>query len=345
MAVTTVLGKKNASELGIVAPHEHIYIDMSVFFEPKSEISDNKIGYEPVTMEKLGLLKRNPFAVLDNVRMTDEETQIAEIMEFKYAGGNTIVDATTVGIGRDPILLRRASVKTGMNIITGAGFYVEGSQNSSTLQLSEKEMEEQIVRELTVGIGHTNIKAGFIGEIGVSHIMHPFEKKSLIAASKAQKQTDAPLMIHINPWSTQGINAMEIINNYDIKKEKIVICHVDVENREDYIFRLLDMGVYIEFDNWGKEMFTDKWDVKPGSGRFVTDWERVLLVKKIVDKGYVKQLLFSTDICLKSSLCQYGGWGYAHVLNHIIPMLEEIGVSEKDLHTILVENPAKWLDY
>ena len=60
-------------------------------------------------------------------------------------------------------------------------------------------------------------------------------------------------MIHINPWSTQGIKAMDIVKEHGIAPENIVICHSDVENREDYIFRLLDMGVYIEFDNWGKE--------------------------------------------------------------------------------------------
>ena len=60
MAVMTVLGKKNAEELGICAPHEHIYIDMSVFFTPPEEIGMKKVAYGPVTMESLGILRRNP---------------------------------------------------------------------------------------------------------------------------------------------------------------------------------------------------------------------------------------------------------------------------------------------
>ena len=67
MAVMTVLGKKEAGELGICAPHEHIYIDMSVFFVPPEELGMKNLAYKPVTMESLGVLKRNPFAVLDNV--------------------------------------------------------------------------------------------------------------------------------------------------------------------------------------------------------------------------------------------------------------------------------------
>lgn len=345
MSVKTVLGNIEASQVGICAPHEHIYIDMNVFFAPPEEIGMKNLAYKPVNMESLGILRRNPFAVLDNVSLMDEETQIEEILAFKSAGGNTIVDASNIGLGRDPELLARAAARTGLNIITGAGYYVEGAQKPETLQLTVEQIEEEIVWDLEKEIGHSGIRAGYIGEIGVSHEMFPFEKKSLIGACRAQVRTGAPLMIHINPWSTQGIAAMEIVREHKIAPEKVIICHSDVENREDYIFRLLDMGVYVEFDNWGKEMFTDRWDVKPGSGRFVSDWERVLLVKKIMDRGYVKQMLLSTDLCLKSLLHKYGGWGYDHVLKHILPMLDEVGVSKEQIETMLKVNPARWLDW
>lgn len=340
----TVLGKIDRKDLGVVTSHEHVYIDMGVFFSEPQEIGAKNIAYEPVTIEKLGILKRNPFAVLDNVKMMDVDTQVNEMMYFKYAGGNTVVDATTVGLGRDPEMLRRISLKTGLNIIAGTGFYVEAAQNKETISMSIEEIEKQIIREIKVGIGHSNIRASIIGEIGISHVMYPFEKKSLIAACRAQNQTKAPLMIHINPWSTQGIEAMKIVNQHHISPDKVVICHVDVENREEYIFELLDMGVYIEFDNFGKEMATDLWDCKPGSGRFVTDWERVRLVKNIMDRGHTKQLLFSCDVCLKTLLHAYGGWGYDHVLRHIIPMLQELGVTPSDIKEVMVNNPARWLD-
>lgn len=345
MSVRTVLGNIEASQVGICAPHEHVYIDMNVFFTPPEEIGMKNMAYKPVTMESLGILKRNPFAVLDNVSLTDEATQIEEILAFKSAGGNTIVDASNIGLGRDPELLARAAAKTGLNIIAGSGYYVEGAQKPEVLERTIEQIEEEIVGDLEKEIGHTGIRAGYIGEIGVSHEMFPFEKKSLIGACRAQVRTGAPLMIHINPWSTQGIAAMEIVKEHRIEPKKVIICHSDVENREDYIFRMLDMGVYIEFDNWGKEMFTDRWDVKPGSGRFVSDWERVLLVKKILDRGYVEQMLLSTDLCLKSLLHRYGGWGYDHVLRHILPMLDEVGVSKEQIETMLKVNPAHWLDW
>jgi phosphotriesterase-related protein len=344
MSIMAVTGKINTNDLGMTAPHEHIFIDMEVFFSPPDEISAKNIAYEPVTIEKLGVLKRNPFAVLDNVKMTDEETQLSELNFFKAAGGSSIVDATSIGLGRDPELLAIVSVKSGLNIIAGSGFYVDGAQTEETRALTIEDMENQIVQDIESGIGHTRIRAGIIGEIGISHIMYPFEKKSLIAACRAQIRTGAPLMIHINPWSTMGLDVMKIVDEYGVPHEKLVICHSDVENREDYIFELLDMGVYVEFDNFGKEMFTDIWNIKPGSGRFVTDWERVLLIKKIVDRGYAKQFLLSTDICLKSLLHAYGGWGYDHILTHIVPMMDEVGVSSANIDQILIKNPICWLD-
>lgn len=345
MACRTVTGDIPVQRLGTVAPHEHIFIDMKVFFQEPEEIGAKIFSKGDVTLEKLGVLRRNPFAVLDNLQMTDERTQKEEIMYFKQAGGSTVVDVSTIGLGRDPYLLRKMAAETGLNIIAGSGFYVEGAQNKETLIMTEKEMEEQIVREIEVEIGHSGVRAGVIGEVGVSHVMYPFEKKSLRAACRAQTRTGAPLMVHINPWSTQGIEAMEIIEEHRIPVGKVVICHSDVENREDYIFRLLDKGVFLEFDNFGKKMNTDRWDCRPGSGRFATDWDRVFLLKKIIDKGYAGQLLFSCDICLKTLLHAYGGWGYDHVLTHILPMLDEAGIPKEEIEKIMVNNPARWLDF
>ncbi len=344
MAVQTVLGKVDANELGIVTPHEHIFIDMKVFFSEPEEIGLKNIAYEKVTIDKLGVLKRNPFALLDNVRMMDNATQLSELKYFKYAGGRTVVDATTIGIGRDPELLRKMAIETGLHVVAGAGYYVEPSLPVSVLDLTIEAIEKQIITELEHGIGHTNIKAGIIGEVGVSHVMYPFEQKSLIASCRAQVQTGAPLLVHINPWSTMGIEAMEIIHAHKLDPEKVAICHIDVENREDYILRLLDTGVFIEFDNFGKEMATDLWDCKPGSGRFVTDWERVHLLKKLIEKGYASQILMSCDVCLKQLLHAYGGWGYDHVLTHIVPMLMEVGVTREQIDLMLIDNPRRWLN-
>jgi phosphotriesterase-related protein len=345
MSVLTVNGPVDAGVIGVTAPHEHLYIDLSVFFHEPEENHLKKISHSPITIDKLGILKRNPYALNDNLMLTDPDIQIDELLYFKDAGGQTVVDVTTVGIGRNPMLLQKAAEVTGLNIVAGSGFYVADALSPDIKAMSISAMEAQMVQEIETGIGDTGIRAGIIGEIGISYEMHPFEQKCLIAACRAQKRTGAPLMVHINPWSDCGLDAVRIIQDHRIAPSKVVLCHVDADIRRDYLIQLLDTGVFVEFDNFGKEMFIDRQDLTPTSGRFATDWERVKIIKELVDLGYEAQLLFSCDICLKTLLHKYGGWGYDHVLTHIVPMLDEVGVRDSVSKRIMTVNPAMLLDF
>ena len=345
MPVITVTGSVEADKLGITTPHEHVYIDLSVFFNEPAEVERTNAEHSLVSIDQLGVLRRNPYAIRDNLMLTEPLVQTEELLQFKKAGGQTVVDSTTVGIGRDPLQLRAAAIDTGLNIVAGAGFYVEESLSSRIREMNAVQIEEQIVREIESGIDDTEIRAGIIGEIGISYEMTLFERRSLNAACYAQKRTGAPLMVHINPWSTGGLDVVQMIKEHQIAPNKVVICHVDVDIRRDYLYRLLDTGVFVEFDNFGKEMFIDKKDLTATSGRFATDWERVLMIKELISQGYENQLLISCDICLKTLLHTYGGWGYDHVLTHILPLLDEVGVSARSIRRIMVDNPAVWLDF
>ena len=85
--------------LGVITPHEHIFINLSNFFvnHPVRGIEDPTTA--PVKMEYLCELNRDPYALLDNLIMDDYDTQLKEILRFKAAGGHTMVDATMPGIG------------------------------------------------------------------------------------------------------------------------------------------------------------------------------------------------------------------------------------------------------
>jgi phosphotriesterase-related protein len=66
-------------------------------------------------------------------------------------------------------------------------------------------------------------------------------------------------------------------------------------------------------------------------------------VADLVNRGYVKQVLLSQDVYLKMNLKRYGGWGYAHLLVNVVPMLRRAGVTDENLRMMLVENPARVL--
>jgi phosphotriesterase-related protein len=99
----------------------------------------------------------------------------------------------------------------------------------------------------------------------------------------------------------------------------------------------------VEFDNFGKEYYIRREVRNSGYGLFVTDVQRVTFLKKLIDLGYLNRILLSCDLCLKQLLHTYGGWGYDHVLKNIVPMMEDEGITDRQIHTLLVENPANWL--
>ena len=343
MQINTVTGKIKREELGVVSTHEHVLLDLTAFYRslPVKGISDPST--EKVKIQNLGILYRDCYALKDNLILDDEKLQTKELSYFKKAGGNTVVDASLDGIGRDPMALKRIAEKTGLNIIMGTGFYVGETHPAALKNMTDDQIACIMTDEIINGVKGTSVKAGYIGEIGISEIFDDRERAVLRAAAIAQQNTGVGVNVHINPWTVNGKEAADILLKCGADRSRICISHIDVENREDYVLSLLDKGVFVEFDNFGKEYYIKKEVRNSGYGLFVHDTERVSFLKKLIDRGYVSQILLSCDVCLKILLHRYGGWGYDHLLTNIVPMMREFGISENDITTMLKDNPAAWL--
>jgi phosphotriesterase-related protein len=123
--------------------------------------------------------------------------------------------------------------------------------------------------------------------------------------------------------------------------KRLVIRHTDVEPDASYMETLFSMGVFVEFDNFGKEFYINKADRGFAGGIFVTDLERVRLIARLLESGYESQVLITNDICLKSMLHAFGGWGYDHIVTNVVPMMTDQGISEAVINRLLVDNPAR----
>jgi phosphotriesterase-related protein len=53
--------------------------------------------------------------------------------------------------------------------------------------------------------------------------------------------------------------------------------------------------------------------------------------------------MVSQDIGVRTRLRHYGGWGYGHMLRHLVPVLRGHGATDEEVRMLLVENPARWL--
>lgn len=337
----TVKGPVDTNALGITLPHEHIFIDIRNQYTEADNPEKAAVGRESVSMPRLGMLRRDPYALRDNLVIDDVELAFEELGFFKAAGGKTVIDCTSVGAGRDIGRLQEVAERTGLNIIAGCGYYTGDTHPPELADFSSEEIAAGMTKDLTEGIDNTGIKAGMIGEIGTSDPITENEKKVLSAAAYASKETNVPINVHTYPWCRSGLEIVDHLLAEGAVPEKIVICHTDVQPNLPYIKSLLSQGVFVQFDNFGKEFYINKADRAFAGGNFVTDLERVRTINTILEWGFASQILITNDLCLKSMLRAFGGWGYDHILTNIVPMMLDEGIPQSTINGFLIDNPAR----
>ena len=342
--LNTICGEISADEVGIICPHEHLFLDMThEAVEPKTD-AEKKVFYGDIQMKDLGVLHRNPYIVRTNLILDNMDDAVEETACLAEFGCNLLVDVTTVGLGRDFAKLREFSKRSKLNVVAGTGLFVHDSQIPA---MYESKTAEQIaawmIDEIENGHCDTGIRPGVIGEIGTSEVIYPLEEKALKAAAIASVKTDLPVYIHTFPWSRAGLDAIHILLDGGVKKENICICHLDVTFDDEYIREALKLGVYLEFDNFSKEFYFEPQEGAFSGGPFATDVARVQKLKELIAEGYADQLLLADDLCLKGSLHRYGGWGYDHVFRNIIPMMRMEGIAESDIQKMIDLNPRRFL--
>ena len=346
MSIITVNREIKKEDLGITLPHEHLFVDLSFCYEIPEETNRKELGKQKVDLNNLYLVKRNPYIIRDNLILSEEDLITSEILEFKKAGGTTIVDQTTIGLGRSPIAIRNISNITGINIVMGCGYYMSSTLPDYILKKSESDLVKNMLKEIYYGVGNTNIKPGVIGEIGMGPVIEDWGKKLLKIATKVQKETGLPIFVHILAvpvagftGKLQGLKAIDILKRNGANLEKVVICHTDAQIDLDYIKKIISSGAYTEFDHFGEEFYVEYCDFFMDR-----DIDRINAIKILVEGGYIKRILISQDVCFKTDLISYGGGGYAHILNNLVPIMLKRGISKESISTIMIENPQELLD-
>lgn len=333
--IETVLGQISEDDLGVCSSHEHIFIDMRGCVD----ITGNEppVFYDKINMSNRAEVYADPYAILDNALLDGIDDAVAEMEYFKAHGGDTVVDCTLDEIGRDPIALREVSRRSGVNIIVGCGHYYHKAHYPYVKDATVAQLADEMRRDILAGIADTGIKAGLIGEIGTSAVMSEDEKKVLHAAGIVSAETGRAVHVHTDLYTENGFEVIDILTGEGAAPDKICIDHIDVLLRPDYVRALLDRGVYVEFDNFGKEFYVSR------DRRFAYDLERVRLMKTLIDEGYADKILVCNDICLKTMWKTYGGPGYAHILRTVKQMALDHGIDESVYNSILTDNVKNFL--
>jgi len=339
----TVLGPIEPSQLGITLVHEHLLIDeVPAAFELPAQASQRILARQPVSLELLGWLRTNgSISNEDNLRLDDEEVMAEEILRFKYAGGRTIVDATSIGLGRDPEGLRRLSLRTGLNVIAGSGYYVAASHPREIESKDIDDIKTEIINDIHVGIQSSGVQAGIIGEIGTTYPCSPNERKVLQAGARAQLETGAPVEVHPGRNRRMPGMILDLLEKEGADLSRVVMCHVEARLGDfAEVKSIADRGCFIGFDLFGQSWTPYVFEIPMPS-----DGSRVHRIKQLVEDGYVDKILVSHDIDNKISLHRFGGHGFDHILLNIVPLMLKLGIAPEDIHKILLENPARLLAF
>ena len=331
--VQTVLGPVSADELGITLMHEHLLVDATPWFQEPEEASKRHLAHRPVSIDMLGALRNDPFLCWDNCQLLDERVAVEEVSAFRWAGGKTIVDPTCRGIGRDPKALKRISRRTGLHIVMGAGYYLEPSHPMHVKDMSVEDVADEAERDVREGLD--DVKAGIIGEIGISKDFTPEEEKVLRGASRAQARTGVPLEVHLPGWERHAHRVLDAVAEEGGDLSRTVLCHMNPSGEDfEYQSTLAERGAWLEYDMVGMDFYYADQEAQSPS-----DEENARAILRLKEAGLLDHIVLSQDVFVKIQLVRYGGTGYAHILEHFVPRLVRHGFTSKEIQRLLVENP------
>ena len=341
--VQTVLGLISPGELGITLTHEHILCDFSVVTHAPDTASGKAFYQMPVTLETLGRIVHYAEPNADDRRMMDIPTAIDEAMLYKQYGGQSVVDATCVGISRDPIGLARIARATGLNVIMGASYYLATTHPSDMDSRTEDQIYNEIVADVTEGVGDTRVKAGVIGEVGCSWPLADNERKALRASARAQRATGAPLLIHPGRDEKSPSEVIEVLRESGADLGRTIISHIDrtVFHRET-LNKIAETGCYLEWDLFGREYSYFPANL---SINMPSDAKRLDDIMWTISQGHGRKVVIAQDICNKHRLERYGGHGYSYILGNILPRMRTRGFSGSAIDDIMVNNPREVLTF
>ena len=350
--VMTVRGPIEPGQLGITLMHEHLFVATTRTYMPddNTPATDWWLWEQDLTMDRLDLTRaRRP--IMDNWFVADEQTAIEEAIEFRNLGGGTLVELTSIGIRRDPLAMARVSYATGLNVVMGTGWYMKLYHPDDMDTLTVEDMTDEIVHDITVGVGDTGIRSGIIGEVGIEGApITENEVKSIRASGRASRLTGAPITFHRGGQGREKLAVIGILAEEGADLSRVIFGHSDpLASDMDLMLEMLGHGVYIEFDLMGRVAVPL---------RFVPDGDDLRsfmssagtaavaeAIPRLIDAGYVDQILLSQDVSAKMQLKKYGGTGYSFIFEKFLPELRSRGVAEEHIQTMMVENPKRILAF
>jgi phosphotriesterase-related protein len=302
--IYTVRGEILTADLGKTLTHEHILVDF---------IGADSTGYHRWNREDV-IARVLPF-----------------LEEIKAHGYQSLFECTPAYLGRDPLLYKELSARTGLNIITNTGYY--GAVNNRFLPAhafteTADQLAERWIEEFNHGIEDSGIKPGFI-KIAIERdsVVSDMHEKLVRAAARTHLATGLTIASHTGP-AAGAYREAEILKSEGILLEAFIWVHALEGDVKDNI-ALANQGMWISYD---------KMNDQPETVELFMDHLRGMKEARLLHK-----VLLSHDAGWYKPGQENGGTirSFTSIETILLPKMKESGFSEQEIHLLLVKNPEQ----
>ena len=247
--------------------------------------------------------------------MHDVDLMSAEVVKAKSEGVACIVDAGHSDMGRNIDFLRQVSMKSGVPIVAGGGFYSQPFYPKEISTMSEDQVFKALLKQVD------DDTLGAFGEIGSWDEITADERKVFRAVGSAHVATNLPIFTHTGIPGKSALEQLDILEDAGVKPDRVLIGHLgNLVDANVYVHKAIcRRGAFVGFDRQGGN----------------NDAQQVPMVMALIEAGFAGRLLFSAD----------ASSGYGKTLTVFVPKLKAAGASDQVLHQIMVDNPRKFLAF
>ncbi len=310
--INSVLGPLDTSKMGTTLMHEHVL--------------GSSIGIPqnyPEVLER-GYMRK----IIDGLKRA------------KAGGIDTVVDATTLDLGRDVNVLAEASRRSGVNIICCTGWWTEKTRFLTGVSIDR--LAKGFIREIREGIAGTGIRAGILKGASDKAGVLPEEETVLRAVARAHHETGVPIMLHSYSPGQVGRRQIAVLKEEGVNLKRVKMDHSNDTTDLEYLTWMLEEGCYLGLDRY------------PGEG--TSPLARTRTLKALIDAGYKDRLCVSHDWSLARHVAKDSIIGspekrkklnphdYLYIKNVVFPQLREMGVSEEIINSLLIDAPRNFFE-
>lgn len=295
----TTLGPYQTDQLGMILPHEHIFVDLS----PPEEDHWKHADPEEVV-----------------------ERMAPELDLAKKAGVTALVECTPVGVGRRADILKAVSAAANFPLIVPTGIYREPWIPAWAHEAPVEKIRDWMIEELTDEIENTGVQAGWIKLSASDEGLTPTETKILRAAAQAGRKTYAVIGSHTIQGSVV-LDQLRIIQEEGYTPERFIWIHTQAEEDVDLHLEAARLGAWLEYDSIGSEWTTDEYLLELISRVLEAGHGHQLLLSH--DRGWYHPSIPGGG---ESKPFDY-------LTKTFLPKLREMGMEEATISQLVIDNP------